>query len=407
VVFVDVYNAPTLVAFPERPGAIARVFPKGGRLPKAGVFDMWTISPDGDLLAAGDSYGGDIIFRDPLDPKGPAPLPPLGRYIYGDDSAVGLVALDAQGERAVVVGFIGDGQNSSAWAQSYDLAEDRPEAILSDDTAIFCTSIALVPGTDLAVLPLNGSGLQLADRKTGAAVLLEDADAFQCVAVGRNGALVAGGSANGDLVLWDRESRRQLACVKAHADQICGLGWQPGGDILATSSQDGTARLWSAEAMLAEGKPRDPKANEKRRTQAKPLATAKIGDMLYQVVFSADGALCAVGTGEGGACVVRVPSGEIAARLEGHGGEVMALAFHPITGHLVTASNDGTLKAWDVATGAALLELAYDSYGDEHAPNAGITSVGFDAAGRIFVIGHMHGIIRMWRISGPALQASL
>ena len=396
IVFVDVYGKPVFVPFPERAGGEVLALPKEGRLKNSAVSPHVALAPDGRFYALGDGYSGEIQFRDF---ERSEVFPPLGRYIYDSDSAIAHVGIDARAERCVIVGHIGDGQNSSAWAQSWDLVRDGPEASLSDETALFCTTVALVPGTDLVALPLDGGGILLADRKTGDSKVLADEDGSQNVAVGQNGELVAGGTFNGDLVIWNRATGKQLVCVKAHFDQVCGLAWQPGGDILASSSQDGRVRLWSAKALLAEGKPRDKKADERSRKPATPLAEASVGDMLYAVVFSADGSLCAVGMGEGAATVIRVSDGSIVRRVEGHESEVMALAFHPRTGHLVTGSNDGALKVWDVETGACLVDHSYASASDddETAPGAGITTVAFDESGDTLVIGHMSGLIRRFR----------
>ena len=160
LVFVDVYGEPTLVAFPERAGGEVRALPRGGVLDDIGVSDQWVVAPNGDFLASGGSYYGKISFRDL---EGREIFPWLGRYIYESDSAVTLCGSDARAARAVLMGFIGDGQNSSTWVQLFDLDEDRPGAVLTEEGAFFCTGVASIPGTDLVAAPLDGGGLVLAD----------------------------------------------------------------------------------------------------------------------------------------------------------------------------------------------------------------------------------------------------
>lgn len=378
LLLADGRSRPRLHAFPARPGAGVPALAHEGRLDDFEHGDLWALAPTGDVVAIGDSYRGSITLQ-PTD-GGEPPLA-LGTYIYDSDSAVSLLALDARGAWALVFGMIGDGQNSSAWAQGWDLAGDRPGQLFSDDMALFCTAAALVPGTELVAMPQSSAGVLLADRHDDSeAQILYDEDALQNVAVSPDGSLVAAGSGSGVLVLWHRESGRQLARLQAHDEQLCGLAWRD--DHIATTSQDGTLRLWSAAALLAAG------------PRATPRSTTALGGMLYQAVFSPDGSLCAVGTAGGQACVVRTEDGALVARPGGHTGEVMALAFHPGTGELVTGGLDGRLRVWNPESGELLGELLFAPAREQ--ADAGVTGMSFDADGRVFALSHLSGALRLW-----------
>lgn len=229
-------------------------------------------------------------------------------------------------------------------------------------------------------MPQSSAGVLLADRHDDSeAQILYDEDALQNVAVSPDGSLVAAGSSSGVLVVWHRESGRQLARVQAHDEQLCGLAWRD--DHIATTSQDGTLRLWSAAALLAAG------------PRATPRSTTAIGGMLYKAVFSPDGSLCAVGTADGQACVVRTEDGALVARPGGHTGEVMALAFHPGTGELVTGGLDGRLRVWNPESGELLGELLV---APRDQADSGVTGMSFDADGRVFALSHLGGALRLW-----------
>lgn len=382
VAYVNAYKGAGVVTFPPRLGAQAPALKNDGKLKDDGVFPQWAIGPDGDFAIAGDSYHGDLSFHG-LD--GGEPFADLGRYIYESDSALTLFAVDENAERCVMMGFIGDGQNSSGWAQSWSLKEDRPLEVLDDSVSLFCSNICAIAGTDEVVIPLDRSGVCVVGGASKKRVMMAHDDGFQNVTVGREGQVIAAGSVNGQLVLWERKTGKVLVDIRAHRDQICGIGWQPHGDVLVTTSQDGIVKLWSANALLSGEK-------------AQPRAEVDVGDMLYQVAFSADGALCAVGTAETGATVIDTRTGKLVIQLEATGGEIMALAFHPVSGELVTGSLDGSLSIWDVSRSAPIVELSLgesDDECDEEGMN-GVTGVAFDGRGKILLASQRNGIIRRW-----------
>lgn len=333
-------------------------------------------------------------------PRGDRPI------VRGMLPVVSTMAVDARGERGVVVAFISDGQNSYSFVQARDFGANRPGPVLvmKEDVALFCTSAPLVPGTDLVAVPLTWNGVSLCARATGEEVVqCEDDDGYQNVALGPDGAVVAAGSCNGRLALWDRATGRRLARIAAHRAQICGLAWQPGGDIVATSGEDGLLRLWSARALLAAGD-----GGEKGPS---PQAEAKLDDMLYAVAFAPDGEACAVGTAESGAYLVRAADGAILHHLEGHDSEVLQLAFHPRTGHLVTVSMDASLRVWDPRSGECLFSQTFpleergedeeeedELFNHDYEATGGLTALAFDPEGTALLLAQDDGTLRQWRL---------
>ena len=58
-------------------------------------------------------------------------------------------------------------------------------------------------------------------------------------------ALVASGSEDGRVVMWELVDADVVASIDAHPKHsACGLDWHPRGDVMATGGTDGLAKLW-------------------------------------------------------------------------------------------------------------------------------------------------------------------
>jgi Caspase domain/WD domain, G-beta repeat len=122
--------------------------------------------------------------------------------------------------------------------------------------------------------------------------------------------------------------------LTGHNDWVNGVAFSPDGRLLATASDDMTARLW------------DPATGEHRRT-----LTGHDGPV-NGVAFSPDGRLLATTSNDGTARLWDPATGEHRRTLAGHDGDVIGVAFSPDGQLLATTSSDQTARLWDPATGA-------------------------------------------------------
>jgi WD40 repeat protein len=145
--------------------------------------------------------------------------------------------------------------------------------------------------------------------------------------------------------------QRQAArlTLLGHNDDVFSVAFHPSGRILASGSRDGTVKLW------------DLRSGKQLRTLSAYLPH------VYVVAFTKDGKTLAVGSGvaeldrslnpekyhknEGVIQLWEVASGNVRATLKGHTGPVTSLAFTPDGMALVSGSTDMTVRLWDVLRG--------------------------------------------------------
>src|SRR5829696_4984619 len=122
--------------------------------------------------------------------------------------------------------------------------------------------------------------------------------------------------------------------LTGHTNWVNDVAFRPGGELLASASDDRTVRLWDVET----GKP-----------HGEPLKghTKWVND----VEFSPDGELLASASADKTVRLWDVATGKQRGEpLYGHSGSVNGVAFSPDGELLASASNDETVRLWDVAS---------------------------------------------------------
>ena len=76
-------------------------------------------------------------------------------------------------------------------------------------------------------------------------ILYENADGIHVIATNRTGQIIAAGDRAGSVVLVILGSKNRIMKVNAHSGRIYDLDFNPNGNQLATSSMDGTIKIWN------------------------------------------------------------------------------------------------------------------------------------------------------------------
>lgn len=378
----DSYGA--AVDLPER---IEAFVPKAGDLFNAGV--AW--SPDGSLIAGG-----------------------VGKTVRLWEVSSGREIRRFRGHQGVwSVSFSPDGMTLAAGA---------------DDAVIFLWDVATgaesrrlkvqggpVRGVSFSpdqrrLLSLSVDGkVRLWSMATGKEIrYFEPASKILCASFSPDGRSVVGGLDDGTVCFWNASTGRETLRLTAHRDSVNSLSFSLDGQSFVTGSSDGTLGLWET----ATGK-------ELRRIDSQ---TRRV----LTVSFNPDGRRVASGSSEGVVSLWDLSRGRELYRLA-HEGWVGVVLFSPdgrslvnrsvertvlwesATGqelrrfqsvgnalrdlrisstgrNLVTASSDGSVRLWDVATGSEGLRI------DD--PGAG--SVALSADEERIAAGSLDGLIRIW-----------
>lgn len=151
-----------------------------------------------------------------------------------------------------------------------------------------------------------------------------------------DGAFAASASWDGTILVWDLATGGSRS-LKGHKNKVLAAVFSPDGQFVASASWDKTVRLWE----LAQGQSRILKGH-----------TGRVSD----VAFSPDGKLVASGSWDKTIRLWELAEGK-SSILEGHTSWVGAVAFSPDGQLLASASGDMTVRLWDPATGALLHTL--------------------------------------------------
>ena len=149
--------------------------------------------------------------------------------------------------------------------------------------------------------------------------------------------------------VFDVTTRRLVRVLEGHVGHCVSLEFSGNGELLASGSYDGTARIWSThtwKALHVLNNP-DPLNGEGHR---------RIAD----VAFSPDGRLLALGSREG-SVILWDYAADTHQLLSGHSTAVHAVAFSPDGRTLASGSADRTLRLWNVETRRQILRLNSDN----------------------------------------------
>ncbi|KKD39881.1 AAA-like domain-containing protein [Limnoraphis robusta] len=176
----------------------------------------------------------------------------------------------------------------------------------------------------------------------------------------------------GTIEFWS--SGQRINSFPAHSSQIWDLSWSSDGQILASSSDDKTAKLWNVDG---------------------DLITTLIGHKarVYRVKFSPDNQTV-ITLSEDGTAKLWKTDGTLVKTLNGHNNSAWGLDISPDGEIIATASLDDTVKLWKL-DGTLLQTFKGEC--------RGIASVNFSPDGQTLAMGCGDGSVKVLKIDGTEI----
>ncbi|KIJ58371.1 hypothetical protein HYDPIDRAFT_119616 [Hydnomerulius pinastri MD-312] len=229
---------------------------------------------------------------------------------------------------------------SNADLSTHDSEESQGEPFNpKGQTAIYAISYS--PNGKLIATGTQDKSIRIWDSQSGRMLLdlIGHTDTIRALSFSHNGTQLASGSADHTIRIWNTSSGDTLGeSWEAHSDYATSVAYSPDDKVIATAGLDGVVRIWDVA------------------TRVKIVEITDHPAAVRCVRFSPDGSHLASGCDDHNVRIYDRRTGALVlGPLEGHTDLLGAIAYCPDGTRIASCSDDCTIRIWDSISGNMVL----------------------------------------------------
>jgi WD40 repeat protein len=267
-------------------------------------------------------------------------------------------------------------------ARLWNVATGERLFVLGDRSSITPNVVAFTPdGKVLASAEYGYGAMQRWDVATGSLLASvegkPDVSRVDSAAFSPDTSLLAVGTLDGTVQLWDATTAAELYAMTGHSGDVYDVTFSPDGKMLASAGEDQTVRVWDVA------------------TGTEQFVLQGHAGMVESVAFSPHSTVLASGSWDG-IRLWNLLSGTELRVLEGNPSGIRSLAFSPDGSMLAAGGRDGAVQLWNLATGELVKTLT---------GHVGwVNGLVFSPDGQTLASGSLDGTIRLWGVPAAAMS---